>query len=395
MKSDTTQSFSRPAKPWRIAVLYIAEPYHCYHLAPLASALAARADCTVTEFVNFDACLPHIQRIRAKLRQPELPRAPLRRPMAARLLEATRLLDKQREAILRANVSTLEPYDAIVTTEYPAALLRQAGLRHPKLIYLTHGSGERRVGDEHLLKHFDLALVSGPKTVNYFLREGICKAGQIKDIGLPKFDLAGPHLQNAQLKTPARARAPQNILYNPHYKKKLSAWPRALKALHSAFMATRRDGQELLIAPHVKMFDESWGLLKRRFQKLASDHVHVDTGSVAALDMTNAAQADIYVGDVSSQFYEFLHTPKPCVFLNLNRLPWRDNPYFRNWTLGDVVEDPDAIMDAINAAPARHHLYKAQQEEMLQETFGPWPLLGASERGASTICTFLKATRQG
>ena len=66
----------------------------------------------------------------------------------------------------------------------------------------------------------------------------------------------------------------------------------------------------------------------------------VDLGSERSLDMTYALVADIYAGDVSSQVYEFLATPKPCVFLNAHGLRWKDNPDFPNWDLGDVAEIP-------------------------------------------------------
>lgn len=101
----------------------------------------------------------------------------------------------------------------------------------------------------------------------------------------------------------------------------------------------------------------------------------VDTGSSAMLDMTYTSQAALYIGDVSSQVYEFLGIPRPCVFLNPRKLPWRDDPYFLHWTLGEVVEDLDDLMPAIARARERHAAYRPAQESLFQETFGT-PLLG-------------------
>ena len=40
--------------------------------------------------------------------------------------------------------------------------------------------------------------------------------------------------------------------------------------------------------------------------------------------MAYTQRADIYLGDVSSQVYEFLLNPRPCVFLNPRRFDWRE-----------------------------------------------------------------------
>ena len=55
--------------------------------------------------------------------------------------------------------------------------------------------------------------------------------------------------------------------------------------------------------------------------------------------MTYMLAADIYLGDVSSQVYEFLLEPRPCIFLNGHNVPWQDNPYYSHWTLGQVIDD--------------------------------------------------------
>ena len=75
---------------------------------------------------------------------------------------------------------------------------------------------------------------------------------------------------------------------------------------------------------------------RRRWERLAvPGRVIIDLGSERSLDMTYSRAADIYAGDVSSQVYEFLDRPKPCVFLNAHGIEWRDNPNFPNWDLGD------------------------------------------------------------
>src|SRR3546814_20932877 len=54
--------------------------------------------------------------------------------------------------------------------------------------------------------------------------------------------------------------------------------------------------------------------------------------------MSYTNSADIYLGDISSQVYEFIRQPKPCLFFNLDRIAWREHGGFAHWHLGQVVE---------------------------------------------------------
>ena len=99
--------------------------------------------------------------------------------------------------------------------------------------------------------------------------------------------------------------------------------------------------------------------------------------------------ASVADGDVSSQVYEFLARPRPCLFLDAHATDWRGNPDYRFWTLGDVVDDIAAIPAALDAAPARHPLYAAAQRAAVAESVGGDPA-GAAERGARAIIAFLR-----
>ena len=54
-------------------------------------------------------------------------------------------------------------------------------------------------------------------------------------------------------------------------------------------------------------------------------------GSVRSIDMTYTDQASVYIGDVSSQVYEFLRRPRPCIFLNFDRTAWQGDENFAHW----------------------------------------------------------------
>ena len=80
--------------------------------------------------------------------------------------------------------------------------------------------------------------------------------------------------------------------------------------------------------------------------------------------------ADIYLGDVSSQVYEFLVRPRPCVFVDAHGFDWLRDPNFAHWAAGPVVHDMDELGRSILAAAADHELvYRRDQETLFQHTF--------------------------
>src|SRR3546814_13087079 len=77
----------------------------------------------------------------------------------------------------------------------------------------------------------------------------------------------------------------------------------------------------------------------------------IDTGSLATIDMTYTLAADIYRGDVSSQVYEFLWQPRPCLFLDAEGVDgWERNPTYRCWPTGHVLRDAADLAAALAQA---------------------------------------------
>lgn len=62
----------------------------------------------------------------------------------------------------------------------------------------------------------------------------------------------------------------------------------------------------------------------------------IDLGSKRLLDMSYTSGADIYLGDVSSQVYEFLDTPRPCAS-HAHAVAWQEDANYLFWTLGEVA----------------------------------------------------------
>jgi CDP-glycerol glycerophosphotransferase (TagB/SpsB family) len=119
----------------------------------------------------------------------------------------------------------------------------------------------------------------------------------------------------------------------------------------------------------------------------------VDLGSLRSIDMSYTSTADIYIGDVSSQVYEFLAKPRPCIFLNPHGVSWRNDPHYACWNLGEVVDDPAQLMAAVRRAQARHAEFLPAQQQASVRTLGDdWA--NAPARAAGLIGDFLlrKAT---
>jgi hypothetical protein len=86
--------------------------------------------------------------------------------------------------------------------------------------------------------------------------------------------------------------------------------------------------------------------------------------------MAYTNRADIYLGDASSQVYEFMLRPRPCIFLNPNRLAWRDDPNFAHWQAGRVIETAAELAPALATAQAEHAAsYRRVQRGLFDASF--------------------------
>jgi CDP-glycerol glycerophosphotransferase (TagB/SpsB family) len=131
------------------------------------------------------------------------------------------------------------------------------------------------------------------------------------------------------------------------------------------------DGRyNLIFAPHIRLFE---GADPKTVEALAPfvDHprIHLDLGGPAAIDMTYTRAADIYLGDVSSQVYEFLRTPKPCLFLNAEGAAWEGDESFHHWRYGPVLDRVDGLVDAVASAARTHGDYVEVQKRGFAESF--------------------------
>jgi hypothetical protein len=348
-----------------IAFIYIAEAYQCYHGAAIAIEIERRTGQRVTSFYADPDTPRHLARIGAAFGAPSPAVEPLRQSLATRTLRGLKYLGVFKHRVLRDNRAALDPFDAIVSVENTVAMARDEGIDHPRLIYTPHGFGDRAYAFVPRIATFDFVLVAGEKTEKRMLANGLIRPGDYALTGSVKLE-TGERL--AERAGPLFAAPRPTVLYNPHFDPKLTSWNRFIGPMLDGF--ERQDAFNLIVAPHVKLFRRSTAATKTRWRRRSTPPIVVDPGSDRSIDTSYLWASDIYVGDSSSQVYEFLARPRPCVFLNAHSVDWRHDPNYVHWHLGDVVDDPADLMPAIAAAPERHSLYLERQRRASLDTFG-------------------------
>lgn len=378
----------------RVGFLYNHEALHQVpHSAPLAAALAREWNSIQVEAIATSQALADaFSAVTTRLGAPLVPIRLLLEPAWQRTL--ANVLDLalpfSRLANLRAHADKLAGYDALVVTETTSLFLKRwLGERCPRLLWVSHGAGDRAIGFRKEMGKFDRLLLAGDKLRDRMIEEEIAAREQIDIVGYAKFDAVG-------LNTKARPRlfdnAQPTVLYNPHFEPYLSSWWKMGEAVLDWFLA--HPEYNLIFAPHVMLFKRKLSLslehaavrwrrdLPERFR--LTPNIRVDLGSEALFDMTYTRAADIYLGDVSSQVYEFLVEPRPCIFLNSHGAQWRDNPNYAMWQFGPVVENIAQLGEVIAGAPFTHGQFIERQRAMVAETFDRADL-PAARRGAMAI----------
>jgi hypothetical protein len=372
--------------PVKIAVVFIAEPYQCYHGAAVGIELAATPGVEVTIYYNDPATPDQVERIRRAYGADKLPYVRLERGPFTRFMQSLKWFGYLKPQVLRANTAALWKYDAVFTVEDTVYRLFD-GVKddeRPRKIYLPHGAGDGIVGFSPRTKKFDFVLPPGEKTANRMLQLGYIRPGNYAIPGLVKLETVA---RLNKSRPPLFDNDRPIVLYNSHKTRGLASWKRFIEPLISEF----RPSQDfnLIVAPHVKLFRRRSAAYRRRWEARSSANIRIDTGSDASMDMSYTQAASIYVGDISSQVYEYLTQPKPCVFINAYNVDWRSDPSFAHWHLGDVISRPSELMPAIRSAASRHHLYRDRQLAMAAASLGDCSP-GAARRAANAIVEFMR-----
>lgn len=364
------------------------------HALPVALALLRRGTNAKVSVLVSEGCEGEVRRMAAATPGPA-PEIIRLRPPSKLARAANRASGRSIPAdiisTLHRNLDRFRALDALVVPEKTSLMLKSLfGLKSLKLVHTRHGAGDRAIGFDKASGEFDLVLLSGEK-----IRDRLAEADLLKDdghavVGYPKFDLAPP--KHPRLFPKNRP----TVLYNPHPSPALSSWYRMGPQILDWF--ARSDRYNLIFAPHVMLFKKritaslspfalGWNLGPRA-DHYEHDHMLIDTGSPASLDMTYTDAADIYIGDASSQVYEFIRRPRPCFFLNPRGHDWQGNPDFAHWRAGHVLDDIDQLDAALAEVPRLTPAMRERQESLFAYSFDLQEL-PSSERAAEAILDYM------
>lgn len=295
----------------------------------------------------------------------------------------SRILANALEAVVPAakllvygdNLDFFRSLDVLVVAEKTSLLLKSRyGLKNLTMVYTGHGAGDRAIGFDRALARFDHVLASGSKIRDRLIRDAGVDPEKLSVVGYPKFDLIAPQ---GWLR-PTGSDGRRAVLYNPHASPHLSSWYRHGREVLDWFL--EHDEYDLIFAPHVMLFQRAFvlsidtlglqraGVIHKRH--LSAANIHIDLGSRNATTMAYTQRADIYLGDASSQIYEFLLRQRPCVFLNSHGAAWRDDANYAHWRMGPVIETVAGLGEALARSCDDHAaIYRPIQKAMFDHTF--------------------------
>lgn len=383
----------------RIGFLFNHDQIHqVAHSLPIALALAEHdPELNIVVATSNEVLRREVDRIIALRGGPalRLVRLGQKNPMvrgAVKALDA--LIPAAKLVVYRDNLEFFRSLDALVVAEKTSTILKtRYGLHSLRLIHTRHGAGDRAVGFDKASTRFDFVLVAGPKIRDRLIAETGLSPEKMAIVGYPKFDAPLARSLPATLSGNGKP----TVLYNPHVSPHLSSWYKHGRAVLDFFVGN--PDYNLIFAPHVMLFERpvvisidkmrlNWpGRLEPKYWD--APNIHIDLGSSASTDMSYTDSADIYLGDVSSQVYEFLIRPRPCIFINSHRIDHVADANFAHWSAGKTINDPAQLQTALAEATTNHHSYIEIQRELFA-----WSIdlnqTASSERAAAAIRRFLQ-----
>ncbi|MBV7266952.1 hypothetical protein [Erythrobacter ani] len=373
-------------------------PHQVAHLARIAAKLAiSRDQISVIVAYSTPSLRVHIeQAINAEaaraLTWVELTLGKVAEALTAvgdKLFPASRLLR------LRTHAGLFESCDVIVSSERTFLRIKQyiEPVNAPLFVKIPHGAGDRAVTFHQDNTQFDLLLVSGRKFRDEFVSAGV-EPEKIAVVGYPKFE--GIDFSNTQ-----RFFENDNptFLYNPHFDPHLSSWYDAGPDLLRWFASDAGQAFNCIFAPHVMLFRKNWHFSPEHRSLRASPpvptaahdapNILVDTDGPRLFDMSYTISADAYIGDASSQIYEFLIDPRPAFFLDTAgavRTERAKPPAFQG--TGPVIQSVGELVSMLPDWRDVGAKYHASQQELVSYTFDLSDI-APSERAADAIADLL------
>ena len=360
-----------------VGLLLVGGPHHILHLVPIAAALETYSHIDIDVFVATDSEAQACQSVLTALNATRTQIRVLKTNALAKRISL-------KLGFLLSHLKIWKNLDALIVVERTSTILRYFTRALPPFIHIPHGAGDRAKSYDRRIRHFDHVLVAGEKDKKRMIALGLvthetCEVtGYIKPFAVKQIHPTAPRVFENTHPT---------VLYNPHFSKELSSWEGFGLDLLEAFSNTPE--MNFIFAPHIRLFANQREDMRRRVEAFSKfKNIHIDLGSPKSSDMSYTRAANIYLGDVSSQVYEFLAHPKPCIFITKPETQWQGNPDYAHWSYGPVCHSVSNVMQAMNhAMPSLANYAQAQTAGILAAKGDPsWNPI---RRAADTVKTIL------
>ncbi|WP_257558284.1 hypothetical protein [Sphingobium sp. CFD-2] len=366
-----------------LAFAFIGGEHQVLHLAPVAAELSLRhPDIKICCICADDRTAAALRAVATAMKARAMIVTRIAWPWGARIAACVTGKRSAAKGPLLARIRWLaRNAQAIIVPERTSAALRWLGWRRP-LVHFRHGAGDRAPSSEARLQAFDAIFVPGQKDIERAVARGIDRR-RLSAVGYVKMDYlralpAGPQLFDNHRPT---------ILYNPHFDPALSSIGIARDVI-ARFREQRR--YNLIFAPHVRAFENLDEAARAEWLELAvAGQIVVDLDSPRLFDMSYTRSADLYLGDMSSQLYEFIARPRPVAFVNAHDVSWQDNPRYAGWHLGEVASGAEDVLAAVDRAFERHPEMVQTQAEAVAFAFGGFN--GAIRRASHQLLDTLQS----
>mgnify|MGYP000191591666 CR=1 FL=1 len=369
---------------YKIAILFLDEIHHIYHFVSIAVELAKTNEVHILTHPEKHTSLHDSLKMLGdeNVVIEKLPTAAFR-AFTDKL--KGRKLPRKGFWIKKYQNYILNNFDAVIFTDYfHHYLLKARKERKTKFIFVDHGTPGRAYSYNKELLDFDFHLLYGEFQFKC-LKKLKLLGNHYKITGYPKLDALKNFKTNEVF-----SNNKTTVLYNPHFTPPFSSWHFIGPEVLEFFYNSKK--YNLIFAPHINLFNKVGGdnlsIIPEKY--FTAENIHIDLGSEKSVNMTYVNDADIYLGDVSSQVFEFITKPRPCIFLNPENVDFKDDINYRFWKCGDVINTSNELEDALkNASKNFQDIYKSVQEKMTSENFYTEVGSTASQRAAVAITEYL------
>ena len=347
-----------------ISFVAIGNTSHVYHIASAAAAFSFMKDVEVIIYIP-ESQLSIVDHIRQLVNLNKCNISVLKPSRFKRVTYWIRKKQFFRMHLIKRHHRKILSHDIVITTDFCQPLLDYRQGDFPLIIHTGHGSGDRSYSFSAAQKGYDVVSVPGKKYLDRLLNDVGVSEEKLVISGYPKFDIS-----RKVTKTALFDNSNPVFIYTPHFNTvESSIIPFSTKIL-DFFLENKQ--LNLIYTPHCETSLQLIHTFLSDAHRSASNIlIDIDPWSEPRTDMTYIMSADAYIGDVSSQVYEFLLHPRPCLFLNAFNADWRDDPSFSCWHLGQVIESPDQFPSAVLKLLDTYSVEdRSRQEAAFEYAFG-------------------------